>query len=200
MENPKAQPVPQRVTLNQREERYKQTGTIIWFTGLSGSGKTTLSIALENALFQQNALVTLLDGDVVRAGLNKDLGYSTEDRIENIRRIGEVAQLLAHQAFVVIVAFISPFSEDRDRVRHSMDTGRFIEIFVDCPLSICEERDTKGLYKKARNGEIGDFTGISSPYEPPLNPEVHLKTSEQTVEECIETILECLEEKKVFKS
>ncbi len=199
MEISKAQPLPQRVTRDQREERYKQTGTIIWLTSLSGSGKTTLSIALENALFLQDALVTLLDGDVVREGLNKDLGYSAEDRKENIRRIGEVAQLLAHQAFVVIVAFISPFCEDRDRVRHSMDTGRFIEVFVDCPLSICEERDTKGLYKKARNGEIEDFTGISSPYEPPLDPEICLKTSEQTVDECIKMIIKCLEEKKVFK-
>jgi len=200
METSKAQPAPQRVTRDQREERYKQAGTIIWLTGLSGSGKTTLSIALENALFMRKTLVTLLDGDVVRKGLSKDLGFSAEDRKENIRRIGEVAQLLARQIFVVIVAFISPFREDRDRIRDSMDTGRFIEVFVDCPLSICEARDTKGLYKKARNGEIDDFTGISSPYEPPLDPEVHLKTSEQTVEECIETILECLEEKKVFKS
>ena len=196
----KAQPAPQRVTRDHREDRYKQTGTIVWFTGLSGSGKTTLSITLENKLFQQNALVALLDGDVVREGLNKDLGFSAEDRKENIRRIGEVAQLLANQAIVMIVAFISPFREDRDWVRHSMGTGRFIEVFVDCPLSICEKRDTKGLYKKARNGEIEDFTGISSPYERPLNPEVHLKTSEQSVEECVETILEYLEEKKVFKS
>ena len=192
----KAQPVPQKVTRDQREERFKQTGTIIWLTGLSSSGKTTLSIALESVLFQQKALVTVLDGDVVRSGLNHDLGFSAKDRKENIRRIGEVALLLAHQALVVIVAFISPFREDRDRVRHSIDTGRFIEVFVDCPLSVCEERDTKGLYKKARNGDISDFTGISSPYEPPLDPEVHLKTSEQTVEECIETILECLEKKK----
>ncbi len=199
MEISKAQPVPQKVTRDQREERFKQTGTIIWLTGLSSSGKTTLSIALESVLFQQKALVTVLDGDVVRSGLNHDLGFSAEDRKENIRRIGEVALLLAHQALVVIVAFISPFREDRDRVRHSIDTGRFIEVFVDCPLSVCEERDTKGLYKKARNGDISDFTGISSPYEPPLNPDIHLKTSEQTVEECIETIIEFLDNKKVFK-
>ncbi len=195
----KAQPVPQKVTRDQREERFKQTGTIIWLTGLSSSGKTTLSIALESVLFQQKALVTVLDGDVVRSGLNHDLGFSAKDRKENIRRIGEVAILLAHQALVVIVAFISPFREDRDRVRHSIDTGRFIEVFVDCPLSVCEERDTKGLYKKARNGDISDFTGISSPYEPPLNPDIHLKTSEQTVEECIETIIEFLDNKNVFK-
>ena len=189
----------EKVTRTLREARLQQKGMILWFTGLSGSGKTTVSTALENTLFQQNALVTILDGDVVRSGLNQDLGFSAEDRKENIRRIGEVAKLLANQAFVVIVAFISPFREDRDQVRRFMDTGRFIEVFVGCHLSICEERDTKGLYKKARNGEIGDFTGISSPYEPPLDPEVHLKTSEKTVEECIETILECFEEKKVFK-
>jgi len=197
MEISKAQLAPQKVTRDQREERYKQTG--IWLTGLSSSGKTTLSIALESVLFQQKALVTVLDGDVVRSGLNHDLGFSAKDRKENIRRIGEVALLLAHQALVVIVAFISPFREDRDRVRHSIDTGRFIEVFVDCPLSVCEERDTKGLYKKARNGDISDFTGISSPYEPPLNPDIHLKTSEQTVEECIETIIEFLDNKNVFK-
>ena len=199
MEISKTQPAPQKVTRDQREERFKQTGTIIWLTGLSSSGKTTLSIALESVLFQQKALVTVLDGDVVRSGLNHDLGFSAKDRKENIRRIGEVALLLAHQALVVIVAFISPFREDRDRVRHSIDTGRFIEVFVDCPLSVCEERDTKGLYKKARNGDISDFTGISSPYEPPLNPDIHLKTSEQTVEECIETIMEFLDNKNVFK-
>ncbi|MCH7500795.1 MAG: adenylyl-sulfate kinase [Nitrospinae bacterium] len=199
MEISKTQPAPQKVTRDQREERFKQTGTIIWLTGLSSSGKTTLSIALESVLFQQKALVTVLDGDVVRSGLNHDLGFSAKDRKENIRRIGEVALLLAHQALVVIVAFISPFREDRDRVRHSIDTGRFIEVFVDCPLSVCEERDTKGLYKKARNGDISDFTGISSPYEPPLNPDIHLKTSEQTVEECIETIIEFLDNKNVFK-
>jgi adenylylsulfate kinase len=199
MEISKTPPAPQRVTRDQREKRYKQAGTIIWFTGLSGSGKTTLSIALEKTLFEQKALVAILDGDVVRGGLNKDLGFSAEDRKENIRRIGEVARLLAHQAFVVIVAFISPFREDRDWVRHSMDDGRFIEVFIDSPLSICEERDTKGLYKKARNGEIDDFTGISSPYEPPLDPEIHLKTSEQTVEECIKTVLESLVKYKVFK-
>ncbi len=199
MEISKTQPAPQKVTRDQREERFKQTGTIIWLTGLSSSGKTTLSIALESVLFQQKALVTVLDGDVVRSGLNHDLGFSAKDRKENIRRIGEVALLLAQQALVVIVAFISPFREDRDRVRHSIDTGRFIEVFVDCPLSVCEERDTKGLYKKARNGDISDFTGISSPYEPPLNPDIHLKTSEQTVEECIETIIEFLDNKNVFK-
>ena len=160
MESLHTESAHQKVNLDQREARFQQKGTIVWLTGLSGAGKTTVSIALEKALFEHNALVTLMDGDVVRTGLNRDLGFSAKDRKENIRRIGEVAQLLAKQAFIVIVAFISPFREDRDRVRQSIDDGRFIEVFVDCPLAVCEERDTKGLYKKARKGEINDFTGI----------------------------------------
>ena len=158
-----------------------------------------MSIALENALFEQKVLVTILDGDVVRSGLNRDLGFTAEDRKENIRRIGEVAKLLAHQAFVVIVAFISPFREDRDWVRKSIDDGRFIEVFVDCPLEICEERDTKGLYKKARRGEVRDFTGISSPYEPPVSPEIHIKTSEYSVDDCVSQIVQYLEQSDIFK-
>ena len=199
MEISQTQSATQKVNRDQREKRFQQKGTIIWMTGLSGAGKTTMSIALENALFDQKALVTILDGDVVRSGLNQDLGFSAEDRKENIRRIGEVAQLLANQAFVVIVAFISPFREDRDWVRHSLDDGRFIEVFVDCPLEVCEERDTKGLYKKARKGEIGDFTGISSPYEPPASPEIHIKTSEHSVEDCVGQITHFLKQAKVFK-
>ena len=199
METSQTQSAPQKVNRNQREARFQQKGTIVWMTGLSGAGKTTLSIALENALFEQKALVTILDGDVVRSGLNQDLGFSAEDRKENIRRIGEVAQLLANQAFVVIVAFISPFRKDRDWVRQSMNDGRFIEVFIDCPLTVCEERDTKGLYKKARKGEINDFTGISSPYEPPTSPEIHIKTSEHSVEDCVGQIIHFLEQAKIFK-
>ena len=199
METSQTQSVPQKVNRDKREARFQQKGTIVWMTGLSGAGKTTLSIALENALFEQKTLVTILDGDVVRSGLNQDLGFSAEDRKENIRRIGEVAKLLANQAFVVIVAFISPFREDRDWVRHSMDDGRFIEVFVDCPLTVCEDRDTKGLYKKARKGEISDFTGISSPYEPPASPEIHIKTSKYSVEECVGQITHYLEQARVFK-
>ncbi len=199
METPQTQSAPQKVTRTQREERFQQTGTIIWFTGLSGSGKTTLSIALENLLFQRKALVTILDGDIVRSGLNQDLGFSAEDRKENIRRIGEVAKLLANQAFLVIVAFISPFREDRELIRQSVEDGRFIEVFIDCPLQVCEERDPKGLYKKARKGEISDFTGISSPYEPPVSPEILLKTSENSVEECVGQIIQFLEQTDIFK-
>ena len=199
METPQTQSAPQKVTRTQREERFQQTGTILWFTGLSGSGKTTLSIALENLLFQRNVLVTILDGDIVRSGLNQDLGFSAEDRKENIRRIGEVAKLLANQAFLVIVAFISPFREDRELIRQSVEDGRFIEVFIDCPLQVCEERDTKGLYKKARKGEISDFTGISSPYEPPVSPEILLKTAENSVEECVGQIIQFLEQADIFK-
>ncbi len=189
----------EKITRSQREAHFQQTGTILWFTGLSGSGKTTLSIALEQTLFQRNVLVTILDGDVVRRGLNQDLGFSAKDWKENIRRIGEVAKLLANQAFLVIVAFISPFRQDRDLVRQSVEDDRFIEVFIDCPLQVCEERDTKGLYKKARNGEISDFTGISSPYEPPTSPEIHIKTSEHSVEECVGQIIQYLERAEIYK-
>lgn len=189
-----------KIGLHDRETKYKQKGTVLWFTGLSGAGKTTLSSALEKTLFEHDALVTLLDGDIVRQGLNQDLGFSLEDRKENIRRIGEVAKLLANNAFIVIVAFISPLRADRDRVRALVEPGRFVEVFVDCPLDICEQRDTKGLYKKARAGEISNFTGISSPYEPPLNPEIHLHTDLESAQEDVAAIMAYLEKSAIFEA
>ena len=176
-----------------------QKGTIIWITGLSGSGKTTLSLELEKTLREVGKLVYVLDGDMIRLGLNSDLGFTREDRKENIRRIGEVAKLFADAGFIVIVAFISPFREDRDRVRNVVQKGRFIEVFLDCPLEVCEKRDTKGLYKKARCGETKEFTGISSPYEKPENPEIRLRTGSQSVEECIQQALKYLEDSDAFK-
>ncbi|WP_371831637.1 adenylyl-sulfate kinase [Nitrospina gracilis] len=191
-------PTSKKISRTEREQQYQQRGTILWFTGLSGAGKTTLSIALERALFERKALVTILDGDVVRSGLNKDLGFTAEDRKENIRRIGEIARLLSETGIIVIVAFISPFRADRDQIRASTETGRFIEIFVDCPLEVCEQRDTKGLYRKVRKGEIPNFTGISSPYEPPLNPEIHLRTDKQKLDQCVNAILSFMKNNCVF--
>lgn len=182
----------EKVSQEEREGKLSQKGAVLWLTGLSGAGKSTLADTLERALFDRNKLVYVLDGDKIRSGLNSDLGFSNEGRCENIRRIGEVARLFADTGMIVIVAFISPFRKDRNSVRMAMPAGRFIEIFADSPLEICEKRDTKGLYKKARAGLIEDFTGISSPYETPLYPEVHLKTDKKTVTECIDKVLKYL--------
>ena len=188
----------EEISQAEREARHLQKGAIVWLTGLSGAGKTTLASRIERILFDQNKMVYMMDGDKVRQGLNSDLGYSAENRCENIRRIGEVARLFSNVAFLVIVAFISPFRKDRDRVRKAMEPGRFVEVFVDCPLEICEKRDTKGLYKKARAKLIEDFTGISSPYEPPLSPEIHLKTDQQTIENCTKSIMDYLENSRLI--
>ena len=165
---------------------------------LSCSGKTTLATTLQSFLFQENILAYALDGDQFRKGLSSDLDFSREGRKENIRRIGEVAKLFLDASLTTIVAFISPFKKDRDRVRKPVKPGKFIEVYLDCPLEICESRDTKGLYKKARNNEIKDFTGISSPYEPPLSPELILHTDQETVEDDIQKILTYLEGTNVF--
>ncbi len=178
----------------EKELRNYQKGSIVWLTGLSGAGKTTLGNQIERILFDQGRLVFFLDGDKVRNGLNADLGFSREDRTENIRRISEVSKLLAESGMIVIVAVISPFRKDRDNIRRTMEPGRFIEVFVDSPIEVCEERDIKGLYKKARGGLIKDFTGISSPYERPLSPEIHLRTNKETVDDSINKILDCLNE------
>lgn len=166
---------------------------VLWFTGLSGSGKSTIAAALEHKLLNQYHLHTaLLDGDNLRSGLNSDLGFSEEDRRENVRRAGEVARLFYDAGLITLVALISPFREERQAIRNRFPQGAFWEIFVSCPLDVCQERDPKGLYKKAVKGEIGQFTGITSPYEEPVDPEVVLNTSQSTVEECVSFLVERL--------
>lgn len=185
--------VTSSISLDEREQRYGHPGRIVWLTGLSGSGKSTIAMALERSLFGEGCNVYVLDGDVVRAGLCKDLGFSSADRTENIRRIGEVARIMANAGMLVIVAFISPFRADRDCVRAGMPKGRFTEVYISTPLEVCEQRDTKGLYAKARTGVLKDFTGISSPYEAPESPEVEVPTEQLSVEESVERILAVLE-------
>jgi adenylylsulfate kinase len=183
-----------------REDRAKilgQKGATLWFTGLSGSGKSTVAVALEHALAAQGKLTYRLDGDNVRLGINKNLGFSAEDRTENIRRVGEVSKLFVEAGVITLSSFISPYREDRDIVRQLHKDGDmdFIEVFVDCSLDEAEKRDPKGLYKKARAGEIKNFTGIDDPYEAPLNPEVHLHSDQQTIEEEIEVLINVLNER-----
>ncbi len=183
------------VVRTDRENLLNQKGGVIWFTGLSGSGKSTLALEVESKLYQRGHLTYVLDGDNIRHGLNKNLGFSPEDREENIRRIGEVAKLFADAGVISMTAFISPYRTDRDNARALLDDGRFVEVFVDCPLEVCEARDTKGLYKKARAGEIKEFTGISAPYEAPARPELTVNTGSQTLEECTERVIALLESK-----
>jgi len=182
-----------------REDRFnilRQRGATIWFTGLSGSGKSTIAVALERALYKIGKLSYRLDGDNVRLGINKNLGFSEEDRKENIRRIGEVAKLFGDAGVLSLSSSISPYKADRDEVRelHQRAGLEFIEVFVDCSLAVAESRDPKGLYKKARAGEIKNFTGIDDPYEPPTNPEIHLKTDEMTLEDEVQIVLNHLQE------
>jgi len=172
-----------------------QKPCILWFTGLSGSGKSTIANAVESALLKKKKHTYLLDGDNIRMGLNKGLGFSDEDRIENLRRIGEVSKLFVDAGLIVLTAFISPFQKERDSVRALVEEEEFIEIFIDTPLKICENRDPKGLYKKARKGEIPHFTGISSPYEAPKKPEIHVKNDKITVEGAVDQIIDYLEKK-----
>jgi len=180
-----------------REDRFsilRQRAATIWFTGLSGSGKSTIAVALERALYKLGKLTYRLDGDNVRLGINKNLGFSEEDRQENIRRIGEVAKLFGDAGVISLSSFISPYKNDRDEVRtlHEQAGLQFIEVFVDCSLAEAEKRDPKGLYKKARAGEIKNFTGIDDPYEAPGKPEIHLHTDEMTLEEEVQIILDHL--------
>ncbi len=182
-----------------REDRFtilRQRAATIWFTGLSGSGKSTIAVALERALYDLGKLSYRLDGDNVRLGINKNLGFSEQDRTENIRRIGEVAKLFGDAGVISLSSFISPYKADRDEVRHLHEQAglEFIEVFVDCSLAEAEKRDPKGLYKKARAGEIKNFTGIDDPYEAPTNPEIHLKTDEMTVEQEVQIVLDHLQQ------
>ncbi|MGM0952133.1 MAG: adenylyl-sulfate kinase [Pseudomonadota bacterium] len=181
-----------KITRAERAANKNQKPCLLWFTGLSGSGKSTIANALDVALHQRGYHTFLLDGDNVRHGLCEDLGFSDDDREENIRRIGEVSKLFADAGLIVLSAFISPFTSDRRLVRKLFPAGEFIEVFMDTPLDTCEERDPKGLYRKARAGEIKRFTGIDSPYEVPPHPEVRLDTSTMSVDECVEILIQHL--------
>jgi adenylylsulfate kinase len=185
------------VSRENREQLNGHKGATIWLTGLSGSGKSTIAVDLEKRLAERGTRTYILDGDNIRHGLNKNLGFSPEDRTENIRRIGEVAKLFTDGGIVALTAFISPYRADRDQVRKIMADGDFIEVHVDCPVEVCEQRDVKGLYKKARAGEIKEFTGISAPYEAPEKAELTINTAGQSVEDSAKQILAYLEAKGI---
>jgi len=182
----------QQVSKSQRAEIKQQTACLLWYTGLSGSGKSTIANAVDAMLFARQRHSYLLDGDNVRHGLNGDLGFSDSDRVENIRRISEVAQLFVDAGLIVSTAFISPFRADRELAASKLASGEFIEVYIDTPIEICEQRDPKGLYKKARAGEIKDFTGIDSAYEAPENPIIHVRTADKSIEQCAQQIIDHL--------
>ncbi len=181
---------PHKIDLNARVKNKGYHPLLLWFTGLSGSGKSTLANAVEDYLFQLDHHTYILDGDNIRSGLNADLDFSDKSRKENIRRISEVGKLFIDAAVITLTSFISPFREDRAMARSLIGSEKFVEIFVDCPLKVCEKRDVKGLYKKARNGKIPDFTGIDSPFEIPDNPEIYVNTHLMSLEECTTAIIE----------
>ena len=187
------------VTAEDREKLLNQKGAVLWFTGLSGSGKSTLANEVAAQLHEQGHLTYVLDGDNIRHGLNKNLGFSPEDREENIRRIGEVGKLFADAGVIAMTAFISPYKKDRDSARALLPEDQFIEIFCGCDLEICEERDPKGLYKKARAGEIKQFTGIDAPYEAPEKPEVVLDTGKDPMEVSVGKVIQCLKDKGLIQ-
>ena len=182
------------VTKEERQKRNGHKSAVIWFTGLSGSGKSTVSVALEKALFNEGKQTYRLDGDNVRHGLNKNLGFSPEDRTENIRRIGEVAKLMVDAGSITVTAFISPYKQDRDNVRAILEDGEFIEVYTKCSVEECENRDPKGLYKKARSGEIPEFTGISAPYEAPDHPEIILDTEHESINQSVDRVIQYLKQ------
>ena len=188
-----------QVSKEDRSNLKEQRSCVLWFTGLSGSGKSTIANAVESKLLELEKHTYLLDGDNIRMGLNKGLSFSETDRVENIRRIGEVSKLFVDAGVIVLTAFISPFVKDREQVRNLLNEGEFLEVFIDTPLEVCESRDPKGLYQKARTGEIPNFTGISSPYEAPANPEIWLKTNDLSVEEAASKVLAYLKENGYLK-
>ncbi|MET0093128.1 MAG: adenylyl-sulfate kinase [Sedimenticola sp.] len=187
------------VTRAHREKQNGHRSAVLWFTGLSGSGKSTLGHAVEEQLHRLSCRTIVLDGDNIRHGLCRDLGFSETDRHENIRRIGETAKLMVEGGLITLTAFISPFRSDRAQARGIFPHGDFLEIFCDCPLEICEQRDVKGMYKRARNGEIKHFTGIDSPYEEPTKPELIVETGKHTLDECVEKVIDLLISRGIVK-
>ena len=187
------------VSRERRNKQNKHKSMVLWFTGLSGSGKSTLAHSVEESLYQLGCRTIVLDGDNVRHGLCSDLSFSDGDRKENLRRIGEMSKLFVEGGLITLTAFISPFRDDRKKVRSLFPHGDFLEIFVDCPLEVCEGRDVKGLYNKARQGVIKDFTGINSPYESPIKPELTINTSSQTLEESVESVLSFLSDRGLIR-
>ncbi len=185
-------PIKTKVSTEARARLLQQRAKLIWFTGLSGSGKSTLAVQLEAALHDRGFKTYLLDGDNIRSGLNKDLTFTDEGRVENIRRIGEVSKLFLDAGVVLLSAFISPFEADRQQVRQIVGADNYFEVFVDAPLEVCEQRDVKGLYKKARAGEVKNFTGITSPYERPQKPDVVIETDKMTIEASIEALMDAI--------
>lgn len=186
-------PFRSRISYDQRMNMMEQKPLMVWFTGLSGSGKSTLALRLEHYLFYEGYKVFLLDGDNIRNGLNSDLSFSEEDRKENVRRVGEVAKLMLDSGLIVLCAFISPYKEERDLVKKIVGEERYKEVFINCSLEVCEDRDTKGLYAKARQGEVQNFTGISAPYEVPVNPDIEINTDQESVEESLCRLVNFLE-------
>jgi adenylylsulfate kinase len=186
------------VTRDRREKMNLHRAKLLWFTGLSGSGKSTIAHALEERLHQRGCRTYVFDGDNVRHGLCNDLGFSIQDRTENIRRIGEMSKLFVDAGVIALTAFISPIREDREKVRHLFTEGDFIEVYIKASIETCESRDVKGLYKKAREGEIKNFTGITSPYETPENPEIIVDTENREIDECVDSLLGALEQQGVI--
>jgi len=186
------------VSHDERETLTRQRGCVLWFTGLSGSGKSTISRRVEELLLKRGVFTYALDGDNLRMGLNEDLGFAAEDRVENIRRIGEVAKLFADATLITTCSFISPYRKGRQEIREKLPDGVFIEVFVDTPIEVCEARDPKGLYQKARDGVIPNFTGISAPYEAPEKPEIRLLTAENDVDACANQVIDWLESRRFF--